>query len=528
MRKTLIPLLAAAACALPAAPTAAWAQKVTKLVPGSAFHGVHGIRFAPDGQLYAGSVIGQTLYSVNAQTGEWRVVEPPPWGEADDIAFGPDGQVVWTAILAGTVYTKRGKGPAEVLAKDLPGANSVVFSPDKKHLYLGQVFLGDAVWELDATGAKPPRRIANAVGGFNSFDVGPDGALYGPLWFKSQIGRIDPNTGAVTVVAEGFKTPAAAKFGPDGKLYAIDTAVGVLYRVDIATGAKTKVAQLTPALDNMAFDGKGRLFVSNMSDNGIQQVDLKSGKLRQVIKGALAYPADIAISTADGKDTLFVADAFAYRSVDGQSGKVTTLARAYSDDIANPSAVGVAGDKVLLVGGGSIDVRDRLTGKRLSISEPFAGPTDVVGLPNGDWLVSQEGGEIIRVSGATRTTLAKGLKAPVSLALGPDAVFVAERDGGKITRIDLATGAASVAADGFGKPRAVALTAAGDLVVLDVGAKQVVWVGKGGERRVLARELPVGYLPDAPGGGIAVGAKGDVYLSSDVENAIYKISGIGR
>ena len=34
----------------------------------------------------------------------------------------------------------------------------------------------------------------------------------------------------------------------------------------------------------------------------------------------------------------------------------------------------------------------------------------------------------------------------------------------------------------------------------------------------------MGYLPNAPSGGIAVGAKGDVYISSDVENAIYKIS----
>ena len=148
MRPLLVAAALALACAAPAS-----AQKVTKLVPGSAFHGVHGIRFAPDGQLYAGSVIGQTLYSVNAETGEWRVIEPPPKGMADDIAFGANGQVVWTAISAGTVYTKRGpKAPVEVLAKDLPGANSVVFSPDKQHLYLGQVFGGDAVWELDPAG----------------------------------------------------------------------------------------------------------------------------------------------------------------------------------------------------------------------------------------------------------------------------------------------------------------------------------------------------------------------------------------
>ncbi len=527
MRKTALVVAALTLAWAGLGPVAAQAQKLTKLVQGSAFHGVHGIRFAPDGQLYAGSVIGQTLYSVNAETGAWRVIEPPPKGMADDIAFGPDGQVVWTAISTGTVYTKRGKGPAEVLAKDLPGANSVVFSPDKKHLYLGQVFAGDGVWELDAAGVKPPRRIAVDVGGFNSFDVGPDGALYGPLWFKGQIARIDPATGALKVVAEGLQTPAAAKFGPDGALYAIDTKIGVLYRIDIRTGAKTKVAQLATSLDNMAFDAKGRLFVSNMADNGIQEVNLKTGKLRQVIKGALANPYDIAVSSEGGKDTLYVADGFAFRSVDGQTGKVTDLARAYSDELSSPSAVGMAGDKVLLVGGGRVDVRDRVTGKRLSLSEPFRGPTDVVGLPNGDWIVSLSAGDIVRVSGATRTVIASGLKMPVSLALGPgDAVYVAERDAGRITRVDLKTGDVTRSADGFQRPRAVAFTPTGELVVLDVGARQVVQVDRAsGQRTVLASELPVGYLPDAPSGGIAVGAKGDVYFSSDVENAIYKISG---
>ena len=143
------------------AATTAQAQTLTTLVPGSAFHGVHGVRFAPNGELYAGSVIGQTLYAVNPQSGAVRVVEGPPHGMADDIAFGAGGQVVWTAISTGTVYTRRPGGPVEVLAKDLPGANSVAFSRDGKRLFLGQVFAGDGVWELDPAGVKPPRKITS-------------------------------------------------------------------------------------------------------------------------------------------------------------------------------------------------------------------------------------------------------------------------------------------------------------------------------------------------------------------------------
>src|SRR5687768_16782691 len=149
MRPTVF---AAAVAALTLSAGAAEAQKITKLVPGSHFHGVHGIRFAPNGELYAGSVAGQTLYAVNVETGAVRTVEGPPHGMADDIAFGPGDQVVWTAISEGVVYTRRGKGPVEVLAKDMPGANSVAFSRDGKRLFLGQVFAGDGVWELDPAG----------------------------------------------------------------------------------------------------------------------------------------------------------------------------------------------------------------------------------------------------------------------------------------------------------------------------------------------------------------------------------------
>ena len=515
---TFIALLLAANSAL--------AQTLTTLVPGSAFHGVHGIRLAPNGELYAGSVLGQTLYAVNVATGAVRVVEGPPKGMADDIAFGPNGEVVWTAIQTGIVYIRRGDGPAEVLVKDMPGANSLVWTRDGRHLYLGQVFAGDGVWELDPAGLKPPRKIAGPVGGFNSFTVGPDGALYGPLWFKGQIARIDPDTGALRVIAEGLQTPAAAKFSAKGELYAIDTKVGILYHIDIATGAKTQVVQLKTALDNMEFGNGDQLFVSNMADNGIQEVNVKTAAVRQVVKPGLSNPFDLAVSTVGGRDTLFVADGFAYRSIDGSTGKVTDIARAYSDELNNPNAVGMAGDRVLLVGAGRIETRDRVTGRRVAVSEPFRAPTDVVGLPGGDMIVSQANGDIIRVSGETRTVLASGLKMPASIALGPRAdLYVAERDGGRIARIDLKSGAVTEAVGNLTTPRAVAVARNGRIVVLDAGARQVVEIDPAtNARTILAKDLPLGYLPGAPYGGIAIGGKGDVYLSADRDNAIYKIS----
>src|ERR1043166_8472336 len=85
------------------------------LVPGSWFHGVHGLAFNKDDQLFAGSVLGQTLYRVQVDSGEVDRVIDPPIGMADDIAFADDGTMAWTAFLLGKVYIRRPGGePIEV------------------------------------------------------------------------------------------------------------------------------------------------------------------------------------------------------------------------------------------------------------------------------------------------------------------------------------------------------------------------------------------------------------------------------
>src|ERR1700736_2764790 len=73
--------------------TGAYAQmyEVTNLVPGSAFHGVHGLGFDKSGRLFAGSVAGAALYEVDIASGTAKIAIPAPEGMADDIAFAPDG-----------------------------------------------------------------------------------------------------------------------------------------------------------------------------------------------------------------------------------------------------------------------------------------------------------------------------------------------------------------------------------------------------------------------------------------------------
>src|SRR5207344_771606 len=135
--------VAGGALAQQAAPTeAAPAKEYNQqfLVQGSWFHGVHGLAFNKDDQLFAGSVLGQTIYRVQVDSGEVDRVVDPPVGMADDIAFAEDGSMAWTAFLLGKVYLRRGNKTIEV-ANGMAGPNSLAFSKDGR-LFVSEVFLG--------------------------------------------------------------------------------------------------------------------------------------------------------------------------------------------------------------------------------------------------------------------------------------------------------------------------------------------------------------------------------------------------
>ncbi len=115
-----------------------------------------------------------------------------------------------------TSTPRKGDGPVKKLASGLPGINSLAYRKDGR-LYATQVFLGDALYEIDVEGVKPPRMITEKMGGLNGFEFGPDDKLYGPLWFKGQVAKVDVDKAELTVVADGFKIPAAVNFRFQGQ-----------------------------------------------------------------------------------------------------------------------------------------------------------------------------------------------------------------------------------------------------------------------------------------------------------------------
>jgi sugar lactone lactonase YvrE len=541
----------AAAATPPAAATVAKEYSQQFLVPGSWFHGVHGLAFNKDDQLFAGSVIGQTIYRVQVDTGEVDRAIDAPTGMADDIAFADDGTMAWTAFLVGKVYIRRPNGEPIEVANGMSGPNSIAFGKDGR-LFVSEVFLGDALYEIDIKNAGKPntafkpfarnelRKIAEKMGGLNGFEIHrDDGFLYGPLWFKGEVAKINLETGAIEVIASGFKIPAAANIDPQNRdnVYVVDTGTGGIWSVSLSSKAKRLVASMKPGLDNLAFDSRGRLFVTSMTDNGIYLVDKHTGAAKTIVEGKLASPSDLAVTTDGGKETVHVADVFSYRTVDGQSGMVSDVLRVHGDTHAYPIGISVGPRHILLTSwfSNTVEKVDRKTGKLVATLTGFAAPADAVEAADGTiHVVEIASGNLVKVSpdGKTRTTVAKELRGPVTIAQGPgNLIYITEISAGAITQIDTATGARKVVADGLAGPEGIDVGPDGRLFVAEVGQKRVVAINpETGAKTVIASNLDIG-VPTYTGGppalvptGVAVAKSGAVYVSSDIRNALYKLT----
>ena len=529
----LAALLLAACTSTPPTRPAAWRAPEVLVAPSS-FSGVHGLAVDAQGRLLAGSVVGSSIWQVDRQTGAAKILIGAPEGQADDIAVGPKGELAWTNYLMGMLrYRESDAAPMRVLAKDLPGLNSVDFDRKSGKLYASQVFLGDALWEIDVAGQQPPRLIAKDLGGFNGFEVGPDGWLYGPLWFKGQVVKINPANGAVTPIAGGFKTPAAANLDGQGHLWVVDTKTGELVKVELASGRKSVVAQLKPSLDNLAIAPDGTVYVSNMADNAVLAVNPTNGQVRTLTSGKLAVPAGL---KADGDD-LWVADVFGFRQVKLGSGEVRDVFRMQDSDMEYPFAVGVSPRQFALASWftGTVQIVDRATRQTVAMTHGWKAPYDALPLVDGSVLVIEIAtGNLTQASGAdykTRRVVASGLNGPVQLALAPGgaAVYVTEA-AGTLTRVNLSDGAKTSVASGLMLPEGVAVTPWGSLIVAEVAAKRLTEIDPvSGQRRTVAENLPIG-LPGGPGmpppyvpTGVSVGADGSIYVSADLNNAVYRI-----
>lgn len=498
----------------------------------SPFHGIHGLTVTPEGRLLAGSVVGATLYEIDRETGAVTIAEPAPHGMADDVEQGPDGTIAWTAFLQGKVFARTPDGELLTLAEGLPGTNSLAWN-DEGRLFMTQVFAGDALWELDPRGKEEPRLIMKDMGGLNGFDFGPDGHLYGPLWFKKQVVRVNVDAATLEVVADGFQTPAAVNFNSKDELYAVDTQAGEVIRVDVASGSKTLVAQVRPAIDNLAFAPDDTLYISNMADNAIIEVDVETGDSTTLTSGPLAVAADIALS--ENGEKIYVADVFAFRTIDVETGKVEEIARVFAQEMDYPLSVAANHGRIGAAGltAGAVQLFD-MTGKSLGLHHGFTTPTEALPLEDGAVLVTEYArGAIVRVGPDNwddRIDLVEGLNGPAMMLQGPDStIYVSETGAGRIIRLTDSGGVETVI-DGLENPEGFDLLEDGRIVVAEAKASRITIADPAtGDRQVIAEALPFGIIPmEGPEvfmpTGIAVAPDGSIYFSSEYLAQVFKLS----
>ena len=250
-------------------------------------------------------------------------------------------------------------------------------------------------------------------------------------------------------------------------------------------------------------------------------------------KGKLAAPAGMKLEG----DSLLVADVFAFRAVNTKTGDVTDVLRAHDSALEYPGAVGTGGKLIALSSWstGTVQLLDRETRKELEVLHGFKAPSDALPLADGTLLVAELAtGAITKLSGehfATRTELAKELAGPAALILGSDgAVYVTEA-AGRLTKIDLATGAKTVVAQELAMPEGVAETPWGTFVVAESATKRVIEIDpKTGTKTTIAENLPIGLTPGRPGmppaylaTGVAVDRDGTVYVTGDIDNSLVRI-----
>jgi sugar lactone lactonase YvrE len=509
------------------------------VVPGSHFHGVHGLAFDADDRLFVGDVLGQAIYEVRLDT---RAVEPfvaSPLGEADDLEFGPDGTLAWTAFFAGEVRARRPNGEIVTLASGHPGFNSLAFAPDGR-LYATTVFLGDELYEIDLAGEKPARLVAKGFGGLNGFDFGSDGHLYGPLFTKGKVARVNIETGEVSVIAEGFGVPAAVNLNSKDEIFVIDTARGEVVRVDAATGGKTVLSRGAAMIDNLAFDSADRLFISNASDNAVIEIDASTGEQTVYVSGQLSVPGDLAFDPA--RNQLLVPDVFTFRTVALPDHRISEIARAFARELHLPyfvaagvSSYAVSGIPIGDLSPGSVQIFDAKTGED-TVLDGFKTPHGLLFEDPNHLLVAEfDAGTVVRVdvgNPSEREIVARKLGGPVGLARGADgALYVSEFRAGVLSRLELATGARKVVAEGLAGPEGIDVFPDGRIAVAEVGARRIVAIDPThGQVTVLAEGLPIGLdLPDSlpPVGlptGVAAVDDDTLYFVSDLETAIYRLT----
>ncbi len=507
---------------------------------GSVLNGPNGLYVHPNGNVYAASVFGNEITVQNPRNGKILDRIGPERGVngPDDVFITDDGTLYWTDILGGTVGMLKPDGTFRTQPVAL-GVNPITMS-DAGRLFVGLVFLGAGIYELDPDLEDPPVPLFADVApitGANGMDFGPDGLLYFPLFFSGEVARADVTNvtpgvdPTVEVVADGFRVPSAVKFNSKGELHVSDLAAGQIVKVDLATDDQGVLAQIDGIIDNLAFNRWDKLFFAADSDAQIFTVT-PSGRARGINRAGFSGPSTIAI-TDDG--TVWVADGELRGFAGHRRNPTSTLYHRFDPPFAGPAAantVAAHGGLLVTTGlvSGSVQVLNPSTGEIVEDIRTIGGAVNAMA-HGGDLAIAQLGVGVVNSAGEV---IADGFAYALGLASDGDTLYVTDWALGTVTAVT--DSGSTVVASGLANPEGIAVDG-NRLLVVEEGRDQVsaIYLGSGRVKTII-EGLDLGPViavsPVAPPhgalSGVAVG-KNRIYVSQDGDNnAVFKFKQRGR
>ncbi len=525
--------LIALACAGLAAPATA-GYDVEILIPSPQLKGVIGLAVDKEGLLYVATTAEKSIHVLDPRTGESRPFVGGPEGQAEDLDFAPDGSLAWTSPDDSTVRAIKPDGQIEVLATELAGGNGIAFSSDGR-LFVTQVDAGDTVYEVDYNGSNEPRLLVQGIGGLNGIEVGPDNWIYGPLQFKGEVARLNLETLDIETIADGFPMPTAVNLDSNGNIFVVDWLTGDLTKLNSPDYDSEIITSFGQPIDNLAIDRNDTVYVSTPAENAIYAVDPESGSSRRVTGGYLSIPGDVALINSEGKQKLIVASLFGQNVVDLETLEIEKVGLT-KEIIASTSVA--ANDSFYALSNittGQVQIVDLATGEPVHIVGELAAPYDMEFLADGRLIVAEFLKDRIVTLGLgdkkIQETLADDLGGPMGLALSNNnSVYVSEANRGRVTEIRLTDGQRNVLAEQLDQPEGIAVMRDGRLAVAEVGEKRLIAIDPAsGEIEVLVDNLPIGlsfksFMPMFLPTGLAVDETGAIYLASDLDYSVLKIT----
>ena len=491
---------------------------------------LNGIYVSPvDGNVYIASVGGDEITVHDPNTGNVldRIGPERGVGGPDDVFITEDGTIYWTEILTGFVGMLK-PGGTFVRQEVGPGVNPITMSEDEKRLFVGRLFLGQGLYELDPNLVAAPVEI-NPDLMLNSFDFGPDGFLYAPSFFTGDVLKIDVDSAipvASEVVTNVGGVSSAVKFNSLGEAYAVNIGDGKVLELDLSgADAHTVVLDVEGTIDNIAFSTDDVLFAAVGADNVIVRIE-PNGDTSAITEGGLGLPGDVAVSP-DG--TVWVTELFALRGYTSGTTPTTSFYDRFlppGAGFAGATSVVVDGDNLLLTSGFSnaLQVLDPVTGAVSLDIRTLAGVTNAI-RHDGDIIASQiAAGNVVNAEDPTEVLL-EGLAVPLGMASDGETLYVGDWALGNVWAVD-DTGA-TVLASGLLAPEGMALD--GDrLLVVETGRQQVTGIdlATGSTSPVIvgldySDRIPVGFFPFGTMSGVAVDER-SIYVSDDGVNMVYE------